>query len=296
MKRELVCQSNDLIKAQYKLPLMAKKVFAKAVARLNPKGLGLVASFNASEFAEDFEIEDPNLPQKIIIAANECMHMALTIERPGKTIICRVFHYVEIDNKTKDIVIYFADPLKEELLDLKKNYTRYLVENIIDLSNVSHIRLFEALKSKQNLKNSIWVVDFHDFMIDLDLPKSYYNFDNLKKKLLEPAQRELKEHTELTFTFEPVKSGRRIVKIKFQILKSNREMESEPVTPKKQAKPGIKEYRRGEPAYMEPTPNYQPAQLPKIEPLTKEQLEANRIAREKFKPVLIKEKELIAVE
>lgn len=286
MKRELVCQSNDLIKAQYRLPLLAKKVFAKAVARLNPRGTGLVASFNASEFADDFEISDPNLSQKIMVAANECMHMALTINRPGKTIICRVFHYVEINTATKDITIHFADPLREELLDLKKNYTRYLVENIVDLSNVSHIRLFEALKSKQNLKGGIWLIDFHEFMVDLDLPKSYYNFNNLKRKLLEPAQRELKEHTELTFNFDPIKSGKRIVKIRFEIFKSDRKMESDPAKPRV-AKPGVKDYRRGEPGFAEPKPNYRKAIIKKIE-MTPEEIEAARIAREKARPVFTK--------
>ena len=79
----------------------------------------MVAYFSANEFAKDFDSEDPNLARKIMVAANECMHISLTLKRPGKMIICRVFHYVEIDltvviyielwlNHYSDIQVLFA--------------------------------------------------------------------------------------------------------------------------------------------------------------------------------------------
>jgi plasmid replication initiation protein len=274
MEREWVCQSNDLVKAQYRLPLLAKKVFSKGIAKLNPKGNSLIAIFNAKDFAEDFEINDPNLGRKIMQAAEDCMHMALTLNKGNEQIICRIFHYVKINKETKEIEIHFADPLRDELLQLKKNYTPYLIENVINLSNVSHIRLFETLKSKQNLKGGIWRADFPGFIIDLGLPKSYCNFSNLQTKFLLPAQRELREHTDLSFDFEPVRSGKRIVGIKFHVKKSDRDMESEPSKPK----PTKDNQVRRKPGYAEPKPNYQPAKL-ETNVMTDEEVEAARLAR-----------------
>ncbi len=48
--------------------------------------------------------------------------------------------------------------------------------------------------------------------------KSYQNFNLFKIKVLEIAQREINELTDITLYFEPITKGRKTVKVKFTIV------------------------------------------------------------------------------
>ncbi len=214
-KTLVVNQSNELITAQYRMPLLSKKVFAMAIARLNPKGTILTSCFNAKDLSSLIDSNDPNLPARILGAANDIMHIALTLKQGDKETITRAFSQVTFDYSTKDIKVEFPSVLKEHLLDLQSQYSNYLLQNIIDLTNSTHIRLFEILRSKANLRT--WIFNIEDLFYTLQLPESYKNFALLEQKFLIPAQKELDENTGLKFTYEKITKGKKVTKLKFNI-------------------------------------------------------------------------------
>lgn len=214
-KTLVVNQSNELITAQYRMPLLSKKVFAMAIARLNPKGAILTSNFNAKDLSSLIDSKDPHLPARILGAANDIMHIALTLKQGDKETITRAFSQVTFDYSTKDIKVEFPSVLKEHLLDLQSQYSNYLLQNIIDLTNSTHIRLFEILRSKANLRT--WIFNIEDLFYTLQLPESYKNFALLEQKFLIPAQKELDENTGLKFTYEKITKGKKVTKLKFNI-------------------------------------------------------------------------------
>lgn len=214
-KTLVVNQSNELITAQYRMPLLSKKVFAMAIARLNPKGTILTSNFNAKDLSSLIDSKDPHLPARILGAANDIMHIALTLKQGDKETITRAFSQVTFDYSTKDIKVEFPSVLKEHLLDLQSQYSNYLLQNIIDLTNSTHIRLFEILRSKANLRT--WIFNIEDLFYTLQLPESYKNFALLEQKFLIPAQKELDENTGLKFTYEKITKGKKVTKLKFNI-------------------------------------------------------------------------------
>lgn len=228
---ELVIQSNDLVKASYNLPLLSKKIFAKAISCLYRQGNSLIVEFNAKDLAHDIN-DNPNLTRQILSAADCIMHYSVELKEGHEKIVTRIFHYVTINEKTKDVKIEFSKPLEKHLINLKERYTKYYLNNIINLTNKNHIRFYEILKSYEFKGTFPLELDF--LMSCLDLAESYKSYPQFKQRFLIPAQKELMLKTDLNFKFKEIKSGRKVTGLQFIIKPSeNKEPDPEPVLEEK---------------------------------------------------------------
>ena len=109
---------------------------------------------------------------------------------------------------------YRFDPLlKPYLLDIKENFTSYKLNNILSLQSTSSIRLYELLIQYLKVKQREMCIE--ELKVYLNLPVSYKNANVLQ--LLKKSQKELEEKTDLTFTFDVKKIGKKINKIIFFI-------------------------------------------------------------------------------
>lgn len=55
----------------------------------------------------------------------------------------------------------------------------------------------------------------------VDDVKSYNDFGRFRHKVLEKAQEEINELTDLNIYFEPITKGRKVIKVKFRIEQKN---------------------------------------------------------------------------
>lgn len=126
------------------------------------------------------------------------------------------------------------------LFELKCRFMSYKLKNILCMKSQFSIRLYEILKSYHDMKiaqtdhrsasekNKLpriisWTVDIDELkkklMVD-DIP-SYSNYKDFRRRVLEPAQKEINAFTEINISFEPIYQGRKVVKIKFGIVSKN---------------------------------------------------------------------------
>lgn len=111
------------------------------------------------------------------------------------------------------ITYRFTPALKIHLLELKGNYTKYHIQNILPLKSSYSIQIFELIKQLEKLVfRKIKIETFREI---LHIPKSYKMNDI--KRLIQNAQKEL--NTKIKFRFEPnyIKSGRKITHINFEL-------------------------------------------------------------------------------
>jgi plasmid replication initiation protein len=110
----------------------------------------------------------------------------------------------------------FSDEMRPYLLELGEQFKAYQLRNILALSSGHAIRLYELLKQYENIGYRMW--ELTEFKLDLGLKTDtypvYYDF---KRRVLLPAQKELKKSTDIKFTFEEIKTGRKITDLKFYI-------------------------------------------------------------------------------
>jgi len=110
--------------------------------------------------------------------------------------------------------------LKPYLLNISKNFSYYHKENVIKLVSNYSIRIYELLKQYQDKSGGGWwkvTIDKLRELLNIN-NKSYPRYPNFKQKIILVAQRELKEKTDIKFSFEEQKKGRKIDVITFSIL------------------------------------------------------------------------------
>jgi plasmid replication initiation protein len=119
-------------------------------------------------------------------------------------------------------VHFRIDPgMKSMLLDLLEegNFTLYNLECAMALNSSHAIRLYEVLKSQQWKKQPVTLpLDKIKWSLDIDQKSpTYSDFGTFRVHILEKAQKAFKEHTDIVFTYIPIKEGRRVVALEITI-------------------------------------------------------------------------------
>ena len=125
-------------------------------------------------------------------------------------------------HSTSEIVLSYDPKLKPYFLQLKDNFTKYYLENILELKSFYSIRIYELVKQYENIKSREITID--ELKEILDIGNSYKLYGHFKEKVLTVAQKEINEKTDINLTFEEIKKIRKVTGIKFNIeRKENRE-------------------------------------------------------------------------
>lgn len=103
---------------------------------------------------------------------------------------------------------------KPYLLALKKNYTRYMMENILNLSTVNAIRNYELLKQYEAAGKRVFTVE--EYKSILKIEDKYERNTDLRIKVLEPAVKEINANTDIRVHYEIAGRGQK-AKIVFTI-------------------------------------------------------------------------------
>jgi len=119
--------------------------------------------------------------------------------------------------------VYFRiDPaMKSMLLDLLTGgkFTLYNLECAMALNSSHSIRLYEVLKSNQWRKQPVTLtLEEIKYSLDIDdKSPTYSDFGSFRVFILEKAQKAFKLHTDIVFTYIPIKEGRRVVALEVTV-------------------------------------------------------------------------------
>jgi plasmid replication initiation protein len=143
-------------------------------------------------------------------------------EKPEGWIEKPTFYYYD---KTVDLKL--NAPLVPYLLKRLKDYTKVEIENIVKMNSMHSIRIYELLRcelfnAQLPKNNGIYTANVKSLK-DILKVEDYGNYD-FKRKIIEPAIKEINELTDLNVeVLEYPKSGRKIVEIKFKIQKKQKQ-------------------------------------------------------------------------
>lgn len=95
-------------------------------------------------------------------------------------------------------------------------YLRYKIKSIINISSLYSYILFTYLEYNRFRKS--WEEELDELKILINCNNELYNdFKYFNQRILKKCQQELQEKTELRYSYEPIKAGRKVVKIKFTL-------------------------------------------------------------------------------
>lgn len=225
MSKDLVVKDNKLIEAKYNLTTLEQKVLIKAISMINKEDSDLkMYKFSVTEFANMLDLHSKkNIYTQLKELCKGLVNnknFAIDTENGGFL----YFNWVasaEYKPSEAVIEIEFSQKLKPMLLELKERFTTYYIANVMSLKSSYAIRLFEILKQYEAIGTRLVTVEDLKQMLGLlnvEKTEEKYNlYGHFKSRVLLPAQKEIKQKTDIYFTFEEVKENKRVVAIKFYI-------------------------------------------------------------------------------
>ena len=131
-----------------------------------------------------------------------------------------------LDIPNGEITFTVSPDLVPHLTALKGNFTSYQLQYIPRLTSAYAIRLYELFNQYKKIGHRKFAVD--DFKKKVGAPMTY-SYNDLKKRVIIPAQIQLKENTNLAFKFEELKTGRSVTGLQFLIFSNTPTKKNEPI-------------------------------------------------------------------
>jgi plasmid replication initiation protein len=216
MKKELIVKHNDFIEAKYNLTLTELKIIAKLSSMIQKDDDDFKSyKFTAKELLDDLKLNNnyDDLRDSI-----KKLLTRLIIIKTEKSVLATTFLSSAEYFKDSTVELSFDKKLKPYLLQLKNNFTMYQFENVVALSSFYAIRIYELCKQYETIKERTIEIKELKEILDIKV-KSYNIYNNFKQKVLEIAEREINEKTDIHISFEEIKTSRKVTSIKF-IIKS----------------------------------------------------------------------------
>lgn len=141
---------------------------------------------------------------------------------PNEESTVRWFQKVRTNKKSGTVTIRFDDDMMPYLLELSKQneyYTHYQLKYILPMKSQYAIRLYELLKSYQ-LNNYSWFFDIDDLKKKLNC-ENYVRFPDFRRWAIEPAVAEINDFSDIKIAWEPIKEGRKVVRMVFYMVEKN---------------------------------------------------------------------------
>lgn len=223
-----VQKTNNLIisAAYYKLTAIEQKIILIVVSLIDPK---------KDKDLKTYKIKVETI--QALLKAEKMKGFKNRLKKITKSILSKPVSFDILDGKGKNITIqgsawftickyidaidvvefHIHKDFKPFLLDLRERYTSYELGYAVRLRSKYSIRMYEILKSYKWKKQpiGIYINELRDM---LSIRKSMFTrYSNFKEKVLEKAKKELKEKTDLKFTYKEKKEGYKINLIMFTI-------------------------------------------------------------------------------
>ena len=143
--------------------------------------------------------------------------------------LCKA-EYVPKDNR---IILQIHPEMKPYYLQLKREFTPIVLEYLIGLNSIYSLRLYELLKQREKL--FFWKITVTELKILLCVEDKYDLYGHFKSRVLDIAQDELKEKTDIYFTYKEVLKGRSVDTLYFSIKHNLTKEEKESLKEQKEA-------------------------------------------------------------
>lgn len=222
-----VKKANSLVEASYKLSVNEQKLILMLTSSIRTEDKDFQTYVIAvKDLAKALKLKRCNIYDRVEELVSGLVQKTLTLERVvfvknkphDRTLKVNWLSSAEYFHGEGKVELCFDPKLKPYLLNLNKCFTTYKFREITQLKSNFSIRIYELLKQYENLESRQFELDELKGILGLSIDQytPYYNF---KVRILQVAQKELREKTSISFEFEEIKVGRKVGKIRFLIKK-----------------------------------------------------------------------------
>jgi plasmid replication initiation protein len=214
----LIKKSNKLIQARYSLSKNEQRIILYLLQTIQrPDEEFKKYEFMFSELVSLMDINERIVFQELKSLAKGIRDKGidLQISSPNDVAFCNWLSWFQIDNVNKKIILRFDPGLKEFLLQLKSYFTTYNIKHVSSFACKHSLRIYELSKQYQKIgKRKISIVELKYF---LDIDDFYPRIIDMKKRVINPALKDINQYSDLTVSAKYIKTGRKISHIEFTI-------------------------------------------------------------------------------
>ncbi|AGT33912.1 replication initiation protein (plasmid) [Geobacillus genomosp. 3] len=228
-----VTKSNVLIEANYKLSTLEQKIILYLISQIHKDDDDFkMYRLPIQEFSELLGYRGSPKYTELREITKNLMRKVLEIREGQKFKQMSWVSYVEYDGNSGYVSLSFDPRLKPYLLQLKREFTTYRLKNVMELKSSYSIRMYELLKRWQYVGG--FEIRLDELRMMVGAGNKYREYHNFKKRVLNPAQQEISEKTDIMFSYEEIREKRKVVSIRFRIKEKNVEPAVEVIEGKKE--------------------------------------------------------------
>ena len=229
-----VYKSNAVIQAGYQLGLNEQRVVLACIGLVDPKKELLATDrfeLSAKDFVTLFGVSEKNAYKALIDVTQTLFKRYIVIEKPFpdepninklQTHWISSIYYMETEVK---IALRFAHDLIPYLSQLQGCFTRYELKHIGNMTSTYGIRMYELLMQWKTTGKREIEIDWLKKQFELD--ESYDRMFDLKKRVIDPAVKDINTHSNYQVSWTQRKTGRLVTHLIFTFA------EKQPLTPEK---------------------------------------------------------------
>lgn len=223
IRKNTVVKANDLIqKSRFSLSLQQQKVVLYLISQITPNDEDFkLYEFSIVEFCKvcGIDYDSGKNYADLKAAIKEIADKSVWIRLAnGKQTLVRWIEKPYIDDNSGIVQIKLDADMKPYLLQLKENFTQYELLWTLNFKSKYTIRLYELVKSIHYHELDTYSREFEleelRRMLGAETYKTYQTF---KVRVLEPSIEEVNQYSDKNVSYEPIKNGRAVSKIRLTI-------------------------------------------------------------------------------
>ena len=243
-KRKIV-EHNDLITSVAKMDKTPLKIFELAVSCIDTENLPKdnIIYLSKAELFTFFKVDDKDKHGRFKKAIEKMQEQAFfeIKEEKNKGFKFRrilpipTVEWTDYDDK---VMIRFNQDIMPYLIELKQNFTKYALSEIMELNSKYSIILYKWLSMNYNQYEHYSVkggrraeqvegyrnptITVKELRVITDTVKDYPRFTNFESYIIKNSLKEINAHTSFNVTYDKIKKGRSIDSIVFHIEKKRK--------------------------------------------------------------------------
>lgn len=222
VRNKTVTKANELIqKSRFSLSLQQQKIVLYLISQISPYDDDFkIYEFSIQEFCRVCGISETSGGNYQVLkdAVKEIADKSVWITLEDEETLFRWIEKPSINRKNGVIKIRLDNDMMPFLLQLKQNFTSYELIWTLHFRSKYTIRLYELVKS----------IHFHDLdpytrVFPLEELKrllgaeTYKTYQAFKERVLMRSVKEINDYSDKTLSYDIIKSGRSVSKIKFTV-------------------------------------------------------------------------------
>lgn len=223
LRNRTVVKANDIIqRSRFSLSLIQQRVIIYLLSHITPQDEEFqLYEFSIVEFCKvcGMDYESGKNYEALKQAIKDISDKSMWIELPnGDDTLVRWIEKPYISKKSGIIRIKLDEDLKPYLLQLKRNFTQYELVWTLHFKSKYTIRLYELVKSIHFQEGEEYTREFSmsDIRRLLDA-ENYTDYKDLRKRVIDPAVKEINRYSDKFISYEPIRSGKSYRGLEFTI-------------------------------------------------------------------------------